>query len=881
MPFPSKLKVIVAAVMLATTTLPAHAVLERVGPTSNAPSIGGFPTWYQDTTGLTMEFCDPKNLLERDGGWCLLLTADVPLVPEVFPTSFFDEHFYFAGNALITAANGGKAKLVLAVESAFATGPAVPGDQITFARIRATLTNLPATGTYRVIHPYGEELISGIAGDRIFFTEDVGIGAAGDFSGALTSRLGPFLLPAATPGGAELPAVAGPSGLYIADPARTGPVTGSTLPNFTDSSGASRNHNIFRIEGPAGSNLGGPGIDFIETTGFSLMGRVFTGTIPGRTDVKRASYTRNATGQKVDVYANSFATIQARIPTALPPAPVVPQLSFYDAPCAGTVDPLTGTILPPYSAPVGAVQTQMSADGNDFWGEATPAALPLSVCVLDSSARDALGNPVPLYVSKPVTDEVTITQAYYDPVAQALSVAATSSDTLVPPTLTLAFGTHLVSLAAGHASVTPLAAPPSKITVRSSALGSADYQVSTSAPVAATGTAPVISTTPVFTATDGQAFSYSIAATDAEGGPLVFTLDQAPAGMAISASGALSASIAWTPTAQVGTHAVTVRATDPTGLFTTQSYSIVVTAPVGTAPVIGSAPVLTATDGQPYGYSVTATDAEGGPLVFALDQAPAGMTISASGALSAAIAWTPTTAQVGTHAVTVRATDPTGFFTTQSYSITVASSTTVNNPPVVANDSYTMIRGTTMNVAAAGVLANDSDPNPGDTLSATNFNQPAAGGTLVGNANGSFSYTPPAAFTGLTSFSYLARDNHGTASTTAGFVSIAVRANRAPTTAGDTVSTPVNTSLVIAVLGNDIDLDTVIDPSNHIDPPTVFIPVGKQPDKGGTVIVNADGTITYTPRAGFTGIERFQYAVKDTYITPAISKAAIVEVTVQ
>ncbi|HZW24324.1 MAG TPA: Ig-like domain-containing protein [Gallionella sp.] len=884
MPFPAKLKVIMAAVMLTTTALPAHAVLERVGPTSTAPSIGGFPTWYQDTSGLTLEFCDPKNPLEVAGGWCLLLPANVPTVPEVFPTSFFNEHFYHAANALMTAANGGKAVLVLALEGAFATGPAIPGDQITFARIRARLTNVPVSGTYRVIHPYGEELITAVAGGRIFYTQDVGIGAPGDFSGALTSRLGPFLLPAATPGGVELPAVAGPAGLYIADPIRVGPVTGSTLPDFTDSTGVLRNHNIFRIEGPAGSNLGGQGIDFIETTGFSLMGRVFTGTLPGRIDVKRASYTRDATGQKVDVFATAFGTIQARLPATLPPAPVVPQLSFYDAPCAGTADPVTGAILPPYSAPTGAVQTTMLSDGSDFWGQAQPAVLPAEVCVLDSAARDALGNPVPVFAPKQVTDAVTITAANYDKVAQALSVAAVSSDTSVPPTLTLAFGTRLVDLVAGQASVAPLAAPPSRITVRSSALGTNDFQVSTGAPVAAApGTAPVIGSTPVLAATDGQAYSYSVTATDVNGGPLTFTLDQAPAGMTISAAGTLGAAVAWTPTAaQVGTQTVTVRATDPTGLFTTQTYNITVAAAAvpGTAPVFGSTPVLTATDAQAYSYSVTATDVDGGPLTFTLDQAPAGMTIVAAGAFGAAIAWTPTTAQVGAQAVTVRATDPTGLFTTQSWSINVAP-VTANNPPVAANDSYTMIQGTTLNVTAPGVLANDRDPNVGDTLTATNFNPPAAGGTLAGRPDGGFSYTPPPTFTGLTRFSYLARDNRGMPSTAAGFVQLAVRVNRAPVAVADAFSTPVNTPLVINVLGNDSDPDTVIDPSNKINPATVFIPVGKQPNRGGTVTVNADGTINYTPAAGFVGIESFQYAVRDTYITPAISRATTVQVTVQ
>jgi hypothetical protein len=298
---------------------------------------------------------------------------------------------------------------------------------------------------------------------------------------------------------------------------------------------------------------------------------------------------------------------------------------------------------------------------------------------------------------------------------------------------------------------------------------------------------------------------------------------------------------------------------------------------LGTPPAITSAPTLTATQNLSYAYKVTATDPDGGPLSFTLDKAPAGMTIKASSNFVAWIGWRPSYAQVGINDVTVRATDPLGLTTTQSYSITVAN---VNDAPLVANDAYTMIKGGTLNIAATGVLANDSDPEAGDTLTATNYSLPSIG-TLTGNADGSFSYTPPATYTGIASFNYLARDNWGVASKTVGWVSIAVRANRAPLTVDDMASTLPNTGLVIAVLGNDSDPDTAIDPTNHIDPATVFIPVTGKPNMGGTVSVNADGTISYTPRLNFTGSEAFMYAVKDTYNPAAISKAAYVRVNVQ
>jgi hypothetical protein len=152
-------------------------------------------------------------------------------------------------------------------------------------------------------------------------------------------------------------------------------------------------------------------------------------------------------------------------------------------------------------------------------------------------------------------------------------------------------------------------------------------------------------------------------------------------------------------------------------------------------------------------------------------------------------------------------------------------------------------------------------------------------GTLTRNFNGAIAYTPPADFTGIVKFTYRIKDNHNLASNLA-TVTISVRANRGPATVDDTVATTIDTPLVVDVLGNDSDPDSVIDPANRIDPATVFIPFGGKPSMGGAAIPNADGTIAYTPAPGFAGVETFMYAVKDTYSTPGISKAAYVRVDV-
>jgi hypothetical protein len=492
------LRASVALSMLAIT-FPAHAILTRVGPISNATTIGGYPIWYQDATGMALELCSPGNQSELAGAWCLLGIGDT-VAPEAFPATFADEHFYYASDAALTPNSGGKALFRGAVEAAFITN-VVQGDQMVFSRIRVRLTVVPTTGTYRFIHPFGEDSIDAEAGDPrgIFFTDDVGVTCQpGSFDCNLPGRVGPFLAASATPGGLQTPAVTatnptpdtdpghfggtftptaypGTGKAYLADPARLGPVTGSTLPPFTDSTGNLRDHNIFRIEGPAGSALGGfnvdgSSIDFIETTDFTLQGRVFTDAIAGRVTVDRSSYSRSAASRKLDVFASGFQTMAGRLPGQPAPTPVLPQLSFFEAPCGINA---AGAFIAPA---IGAARQMISA-GTNFWAQTNPIAIPAAVCVRDSTARNALGQLVPAFFQSSVADEVTISQASFDPSTRTLTVRATSSETATPPTLTVDGFNR--ALTAGVVAINNLDAPPAKIRVLSTRNGSAELAVTT------------------------------------------------------------------------------------------------------------------------------------------------------------------------------------------------------------------------------------------------------------------------------------------------------------------------------------------------------------------------------------------------------------------
>ncbi|NEU06694.1 hypothetical protein GZH53_00055, partial [Flavihumibacter sp. R14] len=75
-----------------------------------------------------------------------------------------------------------------------------------------------------------------------------------------------------------------------------------------------------------------------------------------------------------------------------------------------------------------------------------------------------------------------------------------------------------------------------------------------------------------------------------------------------------------------------------------------------------------------------------------------------------------------------------------------------NDAPVAVNDTYTTAEETAITITAPGILANDSDID-NDPLTAIKVTDPA-NGTVVLNADGSFTYTPNANFNGTDSFTY-------------------------------------------------------------------------------------------------------------------------------
>ncbi|MDQ1627600.1 MAG: hypothetical protein QOI54_1344 [Actinomycetota bacterium] len=232
-----------------------------------AGTSDGFPGWYRDENGVKLDQCiDPQDPN------CVVLPDDFfnPAQPLVFPTNFPEEFFYTVADSDIITTPGcngsapGKAFMRSAVEGAFTGAGPIPGDQMTFGRIRFAVTGgLCPNTTYTFTHPYGESTFTtnasgGLARARA--TDDVGCAPVApdvcDFSEALSSRVfGGFLRwdPAVAP--------AAPAG-YIGDATTLHSVVGA--PYKPDGVHPA---NFFKITQANGDTVG-------ETNQFTVMGKL-------------------------------------------------------------------------------------------------------------------------------------------------------------------------------------------------------------------------------------------------------------------------------------------------------------------------------------------------------------------------------------------------------------------------------------------------------------------------------------------------------------------------------------------------------------------------------------------------------------------------------
>ncbi|MFG1428203.1 Ig-like domain-containing protein [Roseixanthobacter glucoisosaccharinicivorans] len=244
------------------------------------------------------------------------------------------------------------------------------------------------------------------------------------------------------------------------------------------------------------------------------------------------------------------------------------------------------------------------------------------------------------------------------------------------------------------------------------------------------------------------------------------------------------------------------------------------------------------------------------------------VTLNAQGALL----FTPTVNYNGPVKFTYTLSDGHGGLSDGQVDITVSP---VNDAPVIGADFFTIAESETI---VLDLLANDSDPE-NDTLAIAKiigmdvtpggFEARWVGGTIVYRSDGKVTFSADADYTGDVSFTYTVSDSRGGESTgTVRGTVIAV--NEAPVASDDTITGLEDSGIVVSVLENDKDAQGDLLRVVAIDGRTISRMAGSDGSikasvevANGTVTLNQDGVLVFTPKANFNGETSFTYTVSD------------------
>ncbi len=329
-----------------------------------------------------------------------------------------------------------------------------------------------------------------------------------------------------------------------------------------------------------------------------------------------------------------------------------------------------------------------------------------------------------------------------------------------------------------------------------------------------------------------------------------------------------SGSFTYTPAAGfVGQDTFTFIATDSNGLTSTPATATI---------NVGVTDVAATVKDSAFSATENGSIFVAGPGVLANATNPSGNTLSAillstttHGSLSlnadGSFTYTPTVNYSGTDSFTYEATD--GHLLTNTATV-VLTVNAIPIAPTAGDDSYSVLQGMPLVVAAPGVLLNDTYPSGAPTVVLVNGPLHGTLTSFASPSDGSFTYTPAAGFSGSDSFTYYVQSD-GLTSNLATVSITVVKVNAPPTAGNDAYSINENATLSVAapgVLANDTDPNGLL-----------LSAVLQTSPSHGTLTLSSDGSLVYTPTANFSGTDSFTYEASD---GPLLSNVATVTITV-
>lgn len=236
------------------------------------------------------------------------------------------------------------------------------------------------------------------------------------------------------------------------------------------------------------------------------------------------------------------------------------------------------------------------------------------------------------------------------------------------------------------------------------------------------------------------------------------------------------------------------------------------------------------------------SDPDSDPLTATLSSPPVSGSLSLN--LDGSFTYTPAANQNGSVSFTYQVSDG----ELADSAIVTINITQVNDPPVL-NDQTVALNESGQDSRTLSA----SDPDSGDSHTYTILTPPAYGDALLNPTSGLLTYTPANRTASYSDPLTVQVSDSGGLSDTAVITYNVTAANDQPTAVDDSYSLDQDTQVELAVLANDSDPDS--------DAMLLISAVGA-PDQGGSLI-NSGTVLTYTPAAGFLGVETFTYTVSD------------------
>ena len=345
-----------------------------------------------------------------------------------------------------------------------------------------------------------------------------------------------------------------------------------------------------------------------------------------------------------------------------------------------------------------------------------------------------------------------------------------------------------------------------------------------------------------FTTNEDTSLTDTLATNDTPSGDggNVWTLATGPAHGTVVVN--IDGSFTYTPTADYnGADSFTYTITDADGDTSTATVNLTVN-PVDDVPVAVDDTFTTDEDTSLTDTLATNDTPSGdGGNVWTLATGPAHGTVVVN--IDGSFTYTPTADYSGADSFTYTITDADGDTSTATVNLTVNP---VDDVPVAVDDTFITNEDTSL----TDTLATNDTPS-GDGGNVWTLATDPTHGTVVVNIDGSFTYTPTADYNGADSFTYTITDADGDTSTAT--VNLTVNpVDDVPVAVNDTFTTDEDTSLTDTLAGNDT-------PSG--DGGNVWT-LATGPAHG-TVVVNPDGTFSYTPTANYNGPDSFTYTITD------------------